>query len=61
MNPSKDWRLFEVGYGEPTQYIEGHIPGAGYLDTNMLEKEPLWNKVPDNELERILIAIGLKA
>jgi thiosulfate/3-mercaptopyruvate sulfurtransferase len=30
-----------------------------YLDTNELEKEPLWNRVPDADLEAALLAHGV--
>jgi 3-mercaptopyruvate sulfurtransferase SseA len=31
-----------------------HIPGAGYIDTNEVESEPLWNKVSDAQLKAML-------
>jgi molybdopterin synthase sulfurtransferase len=55
----KEWKIFEVGCGEP---ITGtpHIPGAGYLDTNLFEKEELmWNKVYDSELMSVLATNGV--
>jgi thiosulfate/3-mercaptopyruvate sulfurtransferase len=53
-------RLFEVGCGAVDAYAAGHIPGAGYLDTAWFEHGPLWNKVPDTELERLLLAHGVR-
>jgi len=52
--PSDDWRLFEVGFGSLDLFLQGHIPGAGYIDTNQLEQEPLWNKVSDQALLQFL-------
>jgi thiosulfate/3-mercaptopyruvate sulfurtransferase len=53
-------RVFEVGCGAADAYAAGHIPGAGYLDTTWFEHGPLWNKVPDMELERVLLAHGIR-
>jgi len=53
-------RVFEVGCGAPDAYAAGHIPGAGYLDTMWFEHGPLWNKVPDTALERVLLAHGIR-
>ena len=53
-------RLFEAGCGAREAYLAGHIPGAGYLDTAWFERGPLWNKVPDAELERVLLTHGIR-
>jgi thiosulfate/3-mercaptopyruvate sulfurtransferase len=53
-------RLFEVGCGAVDAYAAGHIPSAGYLDTLWFEHGPLWNKVPDAELLRVLLAHGIR-
>jgi thiosulfate/3-mercaptopyruvate sulfurtransferase len=58
--PAGAWRLFEAGYGEADAFAAGHIPGAGYLDTAWFEHGPLWNKVPDTALERVLLAHGIR-
>jgi molybdopterin synthase sulfurtransferase len=58
--PSGAWRLFEAGCGDAGAYACGHIPGAGYLDTAWFERGPLWNKIPDAELERLLLAHGIR-
>ncbi|MCS0580452.1 rhodanese-like domain-containing protein [Massilia pinisoli] len=58
--PAGPWRLFEAGYGEADAFADGHIPGAGYLDTASFEHGPLWNKVPDADLERVLLAHGIR-
>lgn len=57
--PPGDWCLFEVGCDAPDAFAQGHIPGAGYLDSNWLEQEPFWNKVPDAELLRLLPGLGI--
>ena len=51
--------IFEVNMGKPEEYHAGHIPGAIYLDTNLIEKEPLWNRVSDEELEKVLLEYGI--
>jgi len=58
--PAGAWRLFEVGYGEDDAFAAGHIPGAGYLDTAWFERGPLWNRIPDAELERLLPGHGIR-
>ena len=57
--PSRDWRLFEVGCGGLASFMQGHIPGAGYLDTHRLERGPLWKKVSDEELLQALLDHGI--
>lgn len=58
--PSGAWRLFEVGFGDAEAFAAGHVPGAGYIDTAQLEHGPLWNKVPDAMLERLLLGHGIR-
>jgi thiosulfate/3-mercaptopyruvate sulfurtransferase len=58
--PPGDWRLFEAGCGGAEAFGAGHIAGAGYLDTSAFEHGPLWNKVPDAMLERVLTAHGIR-
>ncbi|MFE8730268.1 rhodanese-like domain-containing protein, partial [Aeromonas hydrophila] len=58
--PKGDWKLFEVDWGSPKAYLLSHIPGAGYIDTNRLEEEPLWNKVSDEALKKLLLENGIR-
>jgi len=58
--PDRAWRLFEVGCGQRDNFSRGHIPGAGYIDTAQLEHGPLWNKVADQALERLLLGHGIR-
>jgi thiosulfate/3-mercaptopyruvate sulfurtransferase len=58
--PAGAWRLFEVGYGDADAFAAGHIPGAGYLDTAQFEHGPLWNKIADAALERLLLGHGIR-
>lgn len=53
-------RLFEAGCDGAAAYAAGHIPGAGYLDTMSFEHGPVWNKVPDADLLRVLLAHGIR-
>ncbi len=34
--------------------------GAGYIDTNEVESEPLWNKVSDAQLKAMLAKHGIR-
>ncbi|AZU64384.1 hypothetical protein CHR53_25870 [Neobacillus mesonae] len=43
-----------VGFGQPTDYKNGFIPGSIYLDTNLIEGGPLWNLVSIEQLEIVL-------
>ncbi|MCS3461793.1 sulfurtransferase [Aeromonas sp. BIGb0445] len=58
--PKGDWKLFEVDWGAPKAFLISHIPGADYIDTNRLEQEPLWNKVSDADLEKLLLENGIR-
>lgn len=58
--PQGDWKLFEVAWGAPKFYLLNHIPGAGYIDTNEVESEPLWNKVSDDQLKAMLAKHGVR-
>jgi thiosulfate/3-mercaptopyruvate sulfurtransferase len=58
--PAGAWRLFEVGFGVIDAFEGGHVPGAGYIDTGDLEHGPLWNKVPDQALEQLLLGLGIR-
>ena len=58
--PTAHWCLFEVDFGAPCLFLESHIPGAGYLDTNRLEQQPLWNKVADQALLQLLLTLGVR-
>lgn len=49
-----------MGLGAPEQFLLGHIPDAGYIDTNQLEQEPLWNKVSDQALLQLLLGNGIR-
>jgi len=58
--PTGDWRLFEVGCNGAADFAAGHIPGAAYIDTNRLERQPLWNKVSDCALLQLLLENGVR-
>jgi thiosulfate/3-mercaptopyruvate sulfurtransferase len=51
--------LLDVTSQGPELYRAGHIPTAQFLDSGALEEEPLWNRVPDERLEQILLAQGI--
>lgn len=52
--------MIEAGWGAPKYYLLSHIPGAGYIDTNEVESEPLWNKVSDAQLKAMLAKHGIR-
>jgi molybdopterin synthase sulfurtransferase len=51
--------VFHVNFGVPEEYAEGHVPGALYLDTNVLEDPADWNRRPAHQLEAALRALGI--
>jgi len=51
--------LFHVNFGVPEEYAEGHLPGALYLDTNVLEDPADWNRRSPEELDAALRALGI--
>lgn len=58
--PKGDWKVIEAAWGAPKFYLLSHIPGAGYIDTNDVESEPLWNKVSDDKLQALLAKQGIR-
>jgi 3-mercaptopyruvate sulfurtransferase SseA len=51
--------LFHVNFGVPDEYEDGHIPGALYLDTNLLESPDDWNRRSPEELEQAVCSLGI--
>lgn len=54
-----EFLLFHVNFGVPEEYESGHIPGAVYLDTNVLESDRDWNRRSPAELQEALLAHGM--
>ncbi|GGY57292.1 hypothetical protein GCM10007387_44810 [Pseudoduganella albidiflava] len=54
------WRVVEAGCGIAHRFAAAHIPGAAYLDTGAIEGGPLWNRVGDDALLRVLLAHGIR-
>jgi thiosulfate/3-mercaptopyruvate sulfurtransferase len=57
--PAGLFLLFHVNFGVPEEYEESHIPGAVYLDTNLLESSDDWNRRSPEELEQALCSLGV--
>jgi 3-mercaptopyruvate sulfurtransferase SseA len=53
--------LFHVNFGVPEEYAEAHIPGALYLDTNVLEDPTDWNRRSPEVLAAALRGLGITA
>lgn len=58
--PAGDYKVIEAAWGAPKLYLVSHIPDAGYIDTNEVESEPLWNKVSDAQLKAMLAKHGIR-
>lgn len=59
--PSGPTRLFHVNFGVPEEYLEAHLPGALYLDTNQLEDSADWNRRSPAQIEAAIAALGITA
>jgi 3-mercaptopyruvate sulfurtransferase SseA len=57
--PDGRFLLLHVNFGVPEEYEEDHIPGALYLDTNLLENPDGWNRRSPEELEAALCSLGV--
>ncbi|WP_375751446.1 rhodanese-like domain-containing protein [Vibrio sp. HN007] len=58
--PQKGYKVVEVAWGPPTKHLVSHVPGAGYLNTNLIEtEENKWNRVSDAELQSLLEGMGI--
>jgi thiosulfate/3-mercaptopyruvate sulfurtransferase len=58
-SPRNGFKLFHVNFGVPEEYAENHLPGAYYLDTNMLEAPDTWNRRSPAELDATLRKLGV--
>jgi molybdopterin synthase sulfurtransferase len=58
-SPAGRFLLFHVNFGVPEEYEERHIPGALFLDTNLLENPDGWNRRPPGELDAALRSLGV--
>lgn len=57
--PAGEVAVFHVNFGVPRDYARGHIPGASYLDTNLLESSEDWNRRSPEELESAVLGLGI--
>jgi molybdopterin synthase sulfurtransferase len=57
--PEGRFLLFHVNFGVPEEYEEAHIPGALYLDTNVLEDPADWNRRSPAVLDAAIRALGI--
>ena len=57
--PTGRFLLFHVNFGVPEEYEEGHIEGALYLDTNVLEDPADWNRRSPEVLDAALRGLGI--
>jgi thiosulfate/3-mercaptopyruvate sulfurtransferase len=57
--PVGEWLLFHVNFGVPEEYLDSHLPGALYLDTNRLEARETWNRRTPEEIGDCLKGLGI--
>src|SRR5438093_3767497 len=51
--------LFHMSWRGARDDRRAHIPGATHFDTNRIERPPLWRLVPDVDLERTMLELGV--
>lgn len=60
---NKKFKVFEVSWGEekdsPDYLKIGHIKGATHINTDKVEKGPLWNRLSDSELQKFAETNGI--
>jgi molybdopterin synthase sulfurtransferase len=57
--PEGKFLLFHVNFGVPEEYEDAHIPGALYLDTNVLEDPADWNRRSPEVLDTAIRSLGI--
>ncbi len=57
--PDGRFLLCHVNFGVPEEYADSHLPGALYLDTNLLESARDWNRRSPEELDAALRSLGI--
>jgi molybdopterin synthase sulfurtransferase len=57
--PDGKFLLFHVNFGVPEEYEEAHIPGALFLDTNVLEDPADWNRRSPEVLDAAIRGLGI--
>jgi thiosulfate/3-mercaptopyruvate sulfurtransferase len=57
--PTGRFLLFHVNFGVPEEYVDGHLPTARFLDTNLLESARDWNRRSPEELDAALRGHGI--
>jgi thiosulfate/3-mercaptopyruvate sulfurtransferase len=60
-SPDADYRLFEVGWRRPKLFLDGHIAGAGYIDTDSIDVGPIWRARDDESLQETFLEHGITA
>ncbi|NFP91003.1 rhodanese-like domain-containing protein [Clostridium sporogenes] len=58
------YKVFEVSWGDESKaedYKKGHIKGAVHMNTDEVEKGPVWNRLPDKDLEKFAKNNGITA
>jgi 3-mercaptopyruvate sulfurtransferase SseA len=51
--------ILEVSTSDGKDYAQGHILGAVLVRTDQIEREPLWNLVPDKQLQDVIEGLGI--
>ncbi len=58
------YKVFEVSWGDESKaedYKKGHIKSAVHINTDEVEKGPVWNRLPDKDLEKFAKNNGITA
>jgi len=59
LKENKDAKIFEVSWGDGKNYKKEHIPGAIHINTDLVEKGPIWNYRDKKELLSFALKYGI--
>lgn len=59
LEDKKEFKLFEVSWGDGKDYKKAHIPTAVHVNTDLVEEGPIWNYRSNKELEKFVLDYGI--
>ena len=59
LQDKKPFKLFEASWGKGKKYKQAHIPTAVHINTDAVEKGPIWNYRSKKELEKFALDYGI--
>jgi molybdopterin synthase sulfurtransferase len=59
LKEKKDVKIFEASWGDGKKYKKAHIPTAVHINTDLVEKGPIWNYKSKKELKKFALTYGI--